>query len=134
KQLLDLAKRYHYLTTAIVFNLSEDQCRAYDQQRIGRHVGPNVIHNHALLLKQTLAQLEKERFEHVYMLSSPEEVEVAVFERQRLPIDRREERGPFDIIGDVHGCREELVTLLRQLGYQMMPSAERGCVSAPSAS
>jgi protein phosphatase len=129
KQALDLAKRYHYLTAAIVFNLSEEQCLAYDQQRAGRNVGANVIHNHAQLLKQTLAQLGKEGFGQVYVLSSPEEVEAAVVERQRLPIDRRDEHGPFDIIGDVHGCREELVTLLCQLGYQV---GEWGCVSAAS--
>ncbi|HTU17979.1 MAG TPA: AAA family ATPase [Gemmataceae bacterium] len=119
KELLNLAKRYHYLTTAIVFNLSEEQCLAYDQQRIGRNVGTNVVHNHAQLLKQTLTQLAKESFGHVYMLSSPEEVKAAIVERQRLPIDRRDEHGPFDIVGDVHGCCEELVTLLCQLGHQV---------------
>jgi protein phosphatase len=31
--------------------------------------------------------------------------------------DRREERGAFDIIGDVHGCADELVDLLGKLGY-----------------
>src|SRR5689334_15933788 len=32
KQVLDLARRYHYLTTAIVFNLPEEICKTYDQQ------------------------------------------------------------------------------------------------------
>jgi protein phosphatase len=32
-------------------------------------------------------------------------------------IDRRHDRGPFDIIGDVHGCLDELVELLGRLGY-----------------
>ena len=31
--------------------------------------------------------------------------------------DKRELTGPFDIIGDVHGCHGELVTLLTRLGY-----------------
>ncbi|MCL4146806.1 UNVERIFIED_CONTAM: hypothetical protein GTU68_013161 [Idotea baltica] len=34
-------------------------------------------------------------------------------------IIRREERGPFDLVGDVHGCFDELVQLLQQLGYQV---------------
>ena len=31
--------------------------------------------------------------------------------------DRRDEHGPFDIIGDVHGCCDELEELLERLGY-----------------
>ncbi|GGN91074.1 hypothetical protein GCM10011610_50950 [Nocardia rhizosphaerihabitans] len=34
-----------------------------------------------------------------------------------LPRDRRDLTGPFDVIGDVHGCRGELETLLGELGY-----------------
>src|SRR6185437_12171847 len=75
KQILDLARRYHYLTVAIVFNLPEEVCLAYDQQRSGRHVGPHVIHSHAQQLRQSLPNLDKEGFHHVYILSSPEEVE-----------------------------------------------------------
>lgn len=121
KQVLDLAKRYHYLTAAIVFNLPEETCLAFDQQRPGRKVGPQVIRNHANLLRQSLRGLAKEGFRHLYVLSSPEEVETAIVERQRLWVDRRDEHGPFDILGDVHGCREELVTLLCQLGYRVSP-------------
>ncbi len=31
--------------------------------------------------------------------------------------DKTDETGPFDIIGDVHGCYDELVVLLHKLGY-----------------
>jgi protein phosphatase len=33
------------------------------------------------------------------------------------PIDRREMTGPFDIVGDVHGCTDELLDLMTRLGY-----------------
>ena len=33
--------------------------------------------------------------------------------------DRRHEAGPFDIIGDVHGCAGELEELLERLGYSV---------------
>src|SRR5262249_51750047 len=36
-----------------------------------------------------------------------------------LWIDRRDDHGPFDIIGDVHGCARELQTLLTKLGYRI---------------
>ena len=38
--------------------------------------------------------------------------------------DRREHTGPFDIIGDVHGCADELVALMAELGYGVR-AAER---------
>ncbi|MBO4391247.1 MAG: polynucleotide kinase-phosphatase, partial [Lachnospiraceae bacterium] len=37
--------------------------------------------------------------------------------RKKLWNDRREEQGPFDIIGDIHGCCDELELLLDKLGY-----------------
>ena len=37
----------------------------------------------------------------------------------RPPVDRRELTGPFDIIGDVHGCGDELEELLAKLGYTL---------------
>jgi diadenosine tetraphosphatase ApaH/serine/threonine PP2A family protein phosphatase len=36
---------------------------------------------------------------------------------ERAPFDRRALRGPFDVIGDVHGCLDELLALLGALGY-----------------
>ena len=37
---------------------------------------------------------------------------------ERPYLDKRDECGPFDIIGDVHGCLEELKALLLELGYR----------------
>lgn len=42
----------------------------------------------------------------------------------RLPFDRRDLGGPFDIIGDVHGCAGELVALLGTLGYSISLSGD----------
>jgi 3' terminal RNA ribose 2'-O-methyltransferase Hen1 len=53
-----------------------------------------------------------------YTFSSPEDVATATVERQPLWSNRQHEHGPFDIIGDVHGCGDELEQLLAQLGYQ----------------
>jgi len=61
--------------------------------------------------------LKREGFSHVFIFETPEEVEAAIIERTPLWNDKREEHGPFDIIGDLHGCCDELETLLQQLGY-----------------
>jgi protein phosphatase len=34
------------------------------------------------------------------------------------PLDFRNAAGPFDVIGDLHGCADELVDLLRTLGHE----------------
>ena len=67
-------------------------------------------------LRRSLRGLQREGFRHVFTLSSPEEVAAAVIERQPLWNNRKGEHGPFDIIGDVHGCCDELEELLGQLG------------------
>lgn len=49
------------------------------------------------------------------------EVDGTAFSVERLPAasDLRDRSGPFDIIGDVHGCLEELLLLLAGLGYEV---------------
>lgn len=39
--------------------------------------------------------------------------------RNARRIDRRSDAGPFDVIGDVHGCIDELLLLLTALGYEI---------------
>ena len=55
----------------------------------------------------------------MFVLNSPEEVEAATVERVPLWVNLQHEHGPFDIIGDVHGCYDELAILLEHLGYKM---------------
>jgi protein phosphatase len=124
RTLLELAKRFHYRTAAIVFNLPEALCRERAGNRPDRRVPAAVVHTHFEQLRRTIQSLEHERVHHVYVLSSPEEVEAAVIDRQPLRTDRRGDRGPFDLIGDVHGCFDELCELLRQLGYEVAVQAD----------
>jgi Calcineurin-like phosphoesterase len=50
--------------------------------------------------------------------------EAAIVSYAVVSTDRRGERGPFDIIGDVHGCADELIDLLGLLGYRVTFSGE----------
>lgn len=56
-------------------------------------------------------------YEAAHWLATPEDWEAAEVFRQPLACDLRAECGPFDIIGDVHGCYDELLELLELLGY-----------------
>jgi diadenosine tetraphosphatase ApaH/serine/threonine PP2A family protein phosphatase len=46
---------------------------------------------------------------------------------KRIPLecDGHDECGPFDIIGDIHGCFDEWLELLTQLGYRVAEAPDR---------
>jgi Calcineurin-like phosphoesterase len=69
-------------------------------------------------LRRSLHGLQREGFRRVFVLNTPEAVEAAEVTREPMRVDLRHERGPFDIIGDIHGCFDELTRLLEALGYQ----------------
>lgn len=124
RPLIELAKRYHCLPVAIVLNLPEDLCHARNRIRTDRSFGSHVVRNQRAQLKRSLGGLQREGFRKVFELTTVEQVEAAVIERVPLWNDRSEERGPFDIIGDVHGCADELEQLLERLGYVRTAVAE----------
>ena len=117
KPLVALAREYHVLPVAIVLDVAERICHERNRTRPDRDFGPHVVRNQRSQLHRSLRGLGREGFRHVHVLKSQEEVDAAVIERQPLWNNRKHERGPFDIIGDVHGCCDELEDLLQQLGY-----------------
>ncbi|TWT87177.1 Bis(5'-nucleosyl)-tetraphosphatase PrpE [asymmetrical] [Pseudobythopirellula maris] len=124
--LVKLAREYHTLPVAIVFNLPEEVCQERNKSRADRDFGPHVIRNQRSQLRRSLKSLKREGFRHIFKLETPDEVEAATIERVPLWNDKRDEHGPFDFIGDVHGCCDELEELLVQLGYESRPVADPG--------
>ena len=111
---------------AIVFNLPEDVCQERNRDRSDRDFGPHVIRNQRSQLRRSIKGLKREGFRHIFVLESPEDVDAVTIERTPLWNDKRDEHGPFDFIGDVHGCCDELEELLIQLGYESQPVEEPG--------
>jgi protein phosphatase len=126
KPIVELARRYHCLPVAIVLNLPEDVCHERNKDRADRAFGPHVARQHAHQLRRSLRGLKDEGFRHVFVLSSVEEIASAEVARQPLWNNLKHEHGPFDMIGDVHGCREELEALLGRLGYVVSDGADAG--------
>jgi protein phosphatase len=119
KSLIALAKEFHVFAEAIVFDLSERIRQDRNILRPDRQFGPHVIRNQSQQLRRSLRGLEREGIRHVFKLSSSEEVDSVSIERHPLWNNKKAEHGPFDIIGDVHGCFDELVELMGQLGYSV---------------
>jgi protein phosphatase len=124
KPLVELAREYHVPAVAIVLNLPDGVCQERNAGRPERQVELQVVRNQAKDLRNSLSGLEREGFRQVHILTSPEEIDAAVIVRQPSPNNRKREHGPFDIIGDVHGCFDELSELLTRLGYQLNEDGE----------
>ncbi len=118
RPLVALARKHHVLPVAIVLDIPERICRDRNKERDDRNFGGHVISNQRRDMKRSLGKLRREGFRIIHTLSSPEEVDSVELERRPLWSDYRQEKGPFDIIGDVHGCCDELEALLAKLGYE----------------
>ncbi|GAA2815737.1 polynucleotide kinase-phosphatase [Streptomyces showdoensis] len=118
RRLVELAREHDVLPIAIVLDLPEEVCAARNAARPDRAGLPrHVIQRHRRELRRSLRGLEREGFRKVHVLRSEEEVEAAEVVLEKRFNDLRHLTGPFDVIGDVHGCRSELETLLGELGY-----------------
>ena len=116
KALIELAREAHLRAVAIVFDLPAELCEERNRGRKDRQVPSEAVFQQRSQLDRFLPDLEREGFRRVFVLRSPEEVEAVTIGRERLRPDRRDDPGPFDIIGDIHGCADELEELLGRLG------------------
>lgn len=118
RHLIDLAKQYDVLPIAIVLDVPEEVCAERNAARTDRADMPRrVIHRHTRELRRSLRHLEREGFRKVHILRGVDEVEHATVVTEKRFNDLTHLTGPFDIIGDIHGCAAELEALLGKLGY-----------------
>lgn len=117
--LLKLAKQYHFSTSAIVLNMSRGICMERNRNRQDRQLPEHIIDSQLRQIRRSLRSIKNEGFRHIYILNTPEEAEQVRVLRQRMRVDKRHDQGPFDIIGDVHGCFDETLELLDKLGYRV---------------
>ena len=120
-KLVRLARQYHALPVALVLDIDPEICHERNRTRSNRDYGIHVPRNHSRSLRRGLRGLQKEGFRRVEVMRTPQEVDALEIERAPLWTDQRALTGPFDIIGDVHGCFEELSELLTRLGYRIDP-------------
>ncbi len=123
---IEVARRWHALPVAIVIDPGVKTCIERNQRRPDRPFGPQVVQRMASEIRRSLGGLQREGFRQVWKLMSEAEIDAAVVERKPLWTDRRDDSGPFDVIGDIHGCADELQDLLAELGYRVTWSEERG--------
>ncbi|WP_082526200.1 polynucleotide kinase-phosphatase [Kitasatospora sp. MBT63] len=119
KQLVALAREHDVLPIAIVLDIPPAVCAERNRHRPDRQLPPHVIPRQQRELRRSLRGLEREGFRKVHILRGEAEVAAAEIVTEKRYNDLRHLTGPFDIVGDIHGCRSELETLLRRLGYTL---------------
>jgi protein phosphatase len=123
---VELARRWHALPVAIVVAPGIDVCVERNKVRPDRPSGAAVVQRMTSEIRRGLGGLQREGFRQVWKLTSAEMIEATAVARKPLWTDKRDDKGPFDIIGDVHGCADELQALLAKLGFVVTWSEDRG--------
>jgi len=132
RPLVALAREHHCLPVALVLDMPESLCRERNAARPERNFGEHVVRQQRSQLHRSLRGLEREGFRHVHVFRTPEELEGLTLTRQPLWNNKKSEHGPFDVIGDVHGCHDELLRLLDALGYQTAQADGQPVVRHPA--
>ncbi|MEY9939758.1 polynucleotide kinase-phosphatase [Streptacidiphilus sp. MAP5-3] len=131
RQLVELARAHDVLPVAVVLDVPQQLCAERNSRKPDRaHFPPHVLQRHQRDLRRSLRHLEREGFRKVHVLRSEAEVDAVRIVLEKRYNDLRHLTGPFDIVGDIHGCRSELVTLLGRLGYEVLRDAEGRAVDA----
>lgn len=116
--LIEVARAHDVLVDAIVLDVPVDVAQQRTEQRSDRAFGRHVIARQHRDLQKGLSRMGK-RIRRVHVLRGVEEIEAATVVPERSWNDRRDLSGPFDVIGDVHGCASELRSLLTRLGWDL---------------
>ena len=119
KAWIELARRWHALPVAIVIEPGIDICVERNKVRPDRPFGAGILQRMVSEIRKGMRGLQREGFRQVWELRTVEGVENAAVQRQPLWTDRRSDLSRFDIIGDIHGCADELEALLAALGYSV---------------
>jgi protein phosphatase len=131
RELITLARDKALDAVAVVFAFSDQIYHEQNSHRPTRVVPDAVVQEQIELLRRGLGSISTEGFRSVIQFSSPQAVDrVAIHRRPLRALRHIKNDGPFDIIGDVHGCAQELHDLLEKLGWTI-PSDPKQPMSHP---
>ena len=110
KPLVELAREYHVLPVAIVFDLPERLCQERNREPARPRLRPARHPQPAASSCGGRCADSSRRASATCTCSRPRRRSTRRrSSASRCGTNRRAEHGPFDIIGDVHGCFDELV-------------------------
>lgn len=119
-----LAKECYSKAVAVVVSLPAKDCARRAASRAEDPLSPAEVRQlHHRFVQETRSKVQKEKWAAVHVLDSESVQADAVLAREPLPVLKTHLTGPFDLVGDVHGCFSELSDLLGKLGYLIEENA-----------
>jgi protein phosphatase len=119
KRWVELARQRHAELIAIILDVDLETSLRHNAARPDRQFSKDIPAAMIHAVRQGIPGLAKEGYKSVWHLRGAQESAAAKFTRAPLLVDKRSLSGPFDIIGDIHGCADELELLLARLGYRV---------------
>jgi predicted kinase/predicted NAD-dependent protein-ADP-ribosyltransferase YbiA (DUF1768 family)/diadenosine tetraphosphatase ApaH/serine/threonine PP2A family protein phosphatase len=119
-ELRKIARDLHMICVAFVLNVDVETCLERIEKSKGRHANQKRIRKQLSAMPIDEGPYKQEGIGQVNVLNA--QTTNALVVRSPFPFDLRDLSGPFDIIGDVHGCGDELGALLGTLGYDVVNS------------
>ena len=117
RSLVQLAREQHVFAVAVVLDVAERTCIDRNQLRPERVAVPaHVVRTHTSQLRRSLRSLKDEGFRYVTRLKG-DGIDGVELVRDRLWTNRKHVHGPFNLVGNVHGCYDELCALMDDLGW-----------------
>jgi polynucleotide kinase-phosphatase len=114
KKYIALAKRSYVPIVAIVLDIPQDVLLERDKERDNPR-GNRRIKQQYQVFKREKRFIKKEGYKATYFINESKNIELI---RRINPIEIDVQNG-IDIIGDIHGCYEEMILVLEKLGYQV---------------
>ena len=119
RRMLDIARENDAHVMAVVMDIPREVCAERNEAPGGRGIPEGRLRHQHGLLRRCRRGLRKEGFRQIVTVKTADDADQLEIGRVKSRADRRELTGPFDIIGDVHGCHRELQELLEKLGYDV---------------
>lgn len=116
-----IARNHQCGVVVVAMKTKMDICVERGEQRDDRPITRGALRRQFQALNRSMRDMRKERYQRIHVIDTPEEADASVVVREPMHNNLRHEHGPFDIIGDIHGCYHELAELLEQMGYQSIP-------------
>ncbi|MEK5038599.1 AAA family ATPase [Sporosarcina sp. FSL K6-3457] len=113
KKYIALAKKHNVPAIAIVMDVPQETLLERDEQRNNPR-GKRRVKQQLQTFKREKRFIKKDGFTSVYVTDGLAEIECV---RRDNPLLIDVGHG-IDIIGDIHGCYDEMITLLLKLGYE----------------
>ncbi|WP_139891622.1 polynucleotide kinase-phosphatase [Bacillus sp. D386] len=117
KKYIDIARKHHLPIIAIILDTDQQTLLERDEKR-EQPRGKRRIKQQFQTFKSEKRFIKKEGFRAIYAIKDIDEV---YLHRMENPLYMEVGSG-LDLIGDIHGCYEEMIELLEKLGYQAQDS------------